>query len=52
MAPIWDFVDNRMGQVAYDSLFWNRTKDLSHFAGAIGGLEPGDHSRDRQRDAG
>ena len=31
MAPIWDSVDNRMGQVVYDNLFWNRTmKDLSH----------------------
>jgi hypothetical protein len=31
MAPIWDSVDNRMGQVVYDNLFWNRTmKDWSH----------------------
>lgn len=28
-AKIWDSVDNRMGQLAYDNLFWNKTvKDL------------------------
>ncbi|HLG99817.1 MAG TPA: histidine phosphatase family protein [Bryobacteraceae bacterium] len=31
MAPIWDSVDNRMGQVVYDNLFLNRTfKDILH----------------------
>ncbi len=30
MAKAWDSVDNRMGQVVYDNLFWNKTvKDLS-----------------------
>jgi hypothetical protein len=30
LAKAWDSVDNRMGQVVYDNLFWNRTfKDLS-----------------------
>lgn len=24
-AQIWDSVDNRLGQVAYDNLFWNKT---------------------------
>lgn len=29
MATAWDSVDNRMGQVVYDNLFWSRTqKDL------------------------
>ena len=29
MQKIWDSVDNRMGQLIYDNLFWNRTqKDL------------------------
>lgn len=29
MARAWDSVDNRMGQVVYDNLFWSRTiKDL------------------------
>jgi len=30
---IWDSVDNRLGQLAYDNLFWNRTmKDIGHIA--------------------
>ena len=30
MAKVWDSVDNRMGQMVYDNLFWNRTlKDVS-----------------------
>ena len=30
LAKAWDSVDNRMGQVVYDNLFWNKTfKDLS-----------------------
>lgn len=30
MAKVWDSVDNRMGQMVYDNLFWNKTlKDLS-----------------------
>jgi predicted kinase len=30
MAKVWDSVDNRMGQLVYDNLFWNKTlKDLS-----------------------
>ena len=30
MAKVWDSVDNRMGQLVYDNLFWNRTfKDLA-----------------------
>lgn len=30
MAKAWDSVDNRMGQLVYDNLFWNKTlKDLS-----------------------
>lgn len=30
MADVWDSVDNRMGQLVYDNLFWNKTvKDLS-----------------------
>lgn len=30
---IVDSIDNRMGQLAYDNLFWNRvTKDLAHLA--------------------
>jgi len=30
MAKAWDSVDNRMGQMVYDNLFWNKTlKDLS-----------------------
>ena len=29
-AKVWDSVDNRMGQLVYDNLFWNKTvKDLS-----------------------
>lgn len=31
MGRAWDSVDNRMGQVVYDNLFWNKTfKDLLH----------------------
>ena len=31
MASVWDSVDNRMGQLIYDNLFWHRTfKDLAH----------------------
>jgi hypothetical protein len=27
----WDSTDDRLGQVVYDNLFWNRTgKDLAH----------------------
>lgn len=30
LARAWDSVDNRMGQLVYDNLFWNKTmKDLS-----------------------
>jgi len=30
MAKAWDSVDNRMGQLVYDNLFWNKTlKDLA-----------------------
>jgi hypothetical protein len=30
LARAWDSVDNRMGQLVYDNLFWNRTaKDLA-----------------------
>jgi hypothetical protein len=30
MARAWDSVDNRLGQLVYDNLFWNKTlKDLS-----------------------
>lgn len=30
MTRIWDSVDNRMGQMVYDNLFWNKTtKDLA-----------------------
>jgi hypothetical protein len=30
MGKIWDSVDNRMGELVYDNLFWNRSlKDLS-----------------------
>lgn len=30
LASAWDSVDNRMGQLVYDNLFWNKTfKDLS-----------------------
>lgn len=30
MAKAWDSVDNRMGQMVYDNLFWDRTlKDMS-----------------------
>ena len=30
---IWDSVDNRLGQLAYDNLFWNKTmKDVGHIA--------------------
>ena len=30
---IWDSVDNRLGQLAYDNLFWNRTMtDIGHIA--------------------
>ncbi|HEY1858702.1 hypothetical protein [Acidocella sp.] len=30
---IWDSVDNRLGQLAYDNMFWNRTmKDIGHVA--------------------
>jgi hypothetical protein len=30
MAKIWDSVDNRMGQLVYDNLFWNKVgKDLA-----------------------
>lgn len=31
MSSVWDSVDNRMGQMVYDNLFWHRTfKDLAH----------------------
>lgn len=31
LAQIWDSVDNRMGQLVYDNLFWDKTaKDLAH----------------------
>lgn len=31
MAKAWDSVDNRLGQVVYDNLFWDRhAKDMSH----------------------
>ena len=43
-AGAWDSVDNRMGQLVYDDLFWNRTvKDRHDDHGAVGGLEPRDH---------
>jgi hypothetical protein len=30
LAKAWDSVDNRMGQLVYDKLFWNKTaKDLA-----------------------
>lgn len=30
MGKVWDSVDNRMGQMVYDNLFWNKTaKDLA-----------------------
>lgn len=30
---IWDSVDNRLGQLAYDNLFWNKSmKDFGHIA--------------------
>lgn len=30
LAKAWDSVDNRMGQIVYDNLFWNKTvKDLA-----------------------
>ena len=30
MTKAWDSVDNRMGQLVYDNLFWNKTlKDLA-----------------------
>jgi diguanylate cyclase (GGDEF)-like protein len=30
LQQVWDSVDNRMGQLVYDNLFWNRTfKDLA-----------------------
>jgi hypothetical protein len=30
LAKVWDSVDNRMGQMVYDNIFWNRTfKDLA-----------------------
>jgi 2'-5' RNA ligase len=30
MGRVWDSVDNRMGQIVYDNLFWNRViKDLA-----------------------
>lgn len=33
MGQIWDSVDNRMGQMVYDNLFWNKTlKDTSFLA--------------------
>jgi len=33
MGKIWDSVDNRMGEMVYDNLFWNRTlKDTSFLA--------------------
>jgi hypothetical protein len=33
MAKVWDSVDNRMGQMVYDNLFWNRTlRDLAHLS--------------------
>jgi hypothetical protein len=33
MGKAWDSVDNRMGQMVYDNLFWNKTlKDLSMVA--------------------
>lgn len=33
MAKAWDSVENRMGQMTYDNLFWNRTaKDLAMLA--------------------
>lgn len=33
MGKIWDSVDNRMGELVYDNLFWHRTlKDLSFLA--------------------
>lgn len=33
MGKIWDSVDNRLGELVYDNLFWNKTlKDLSFLA--------------------
>lgn len=33
MQRIWDSVDNRLGEMVYDNLFWNRTmKDSLHLA--------------------
>lgn len=33
MGKVWDSVDNRMGQLVYDNLFWNKTlKDLGMIA--------------------
>jgi hypothetical protein len=33
MQKSWDSVDNRMGQLVYDNLFWNKTlRDCSHIA--------------------
>lgn len=33
MGKAWDSVDNRLGQMTYDNLFWNRTaKDLAMFS--------------------
>jgi GGDEF domain-containing protein len=33
MQRIWDSVDNRLGELVYDNLFWNRTfKDVSHMS--------------------
>ena len=30
LGNVWNSVDNRMGQMVYDNLFWNRTlKDLA-----------------------
>ncbi len=33
MQRIWDSVDNRLGEMVYNNLFWNRTfKDVSHLS--------------------
>ena len=33
MQRIWDSVDNRLGEMVYDNVFWNRTfKDVMHMA--------------------
>lgn len=33
MQKIWDSVDNRLGEMVYDNLFWNRTfKEVNHMA--------------------